>query len=45
MLVANRIRRSGKDTINIRIPVKTVVVKKVFKLPVELIPFLFGDKK
>ena len=45
MIVANRIRRSGKKTVNIRIPVKTIVVKKVFKLPVEFIPFLFGDKK
>ena len=45
MLVANRIKRSGKKTVNIRIPVKTIIVKKVFKLPVEFIPFLFGDKK
>ena len=44
MIVANRIRRTGKKYVNIRIPVKTVIVKQVFKLPVEMIPFIFGEK-
>ena len=41
---ANRINRTGAKTVNIKMPVKTIVVKQIFKVSVEDIPLIWGNK-